>query len=189
MWTAYCQADGYGTISAYGGSQLAHRVSYALRNGTGCLPPTVCVRHSCANNGCVNPDHLYRCMTVGEAFVGENGPRAKIGEEDVVAVRESCLTGASSIADEAKRLGVEWTTVANAVSGKSWGHVPGSVNGPLGYALGARHYRAKLTNESVRAIRADKAAGATYASLAVKYGVSRSNVILIVKRKSWVHVT
>ena len=80
MWTAYCQADGYGTISAYGGSQLAHRVSYALRNGTGCLPPTVCVRHSCANNGCVNPDHLYRCMTVGEAFVGENGPRAKIGE-------------------------------------------------------------------------------------------------------------
>ncbi len=47
---------------------------------------------------------------------------------------------------------------------------------------------AKLTERQVRAIRRRRANGESCASLAVKYGVSKAQVFLIVARKSWAHV-
>lgn len=189
LWTAHRQVDGYGTIGAYGLSgQLAHRVSYALRHGTGRLPRTVYVRHTCANAGCVNPSHLYTCNAVGEAFVGEANPRARITESDVSDLRRMRASVELSIPTEAKARGVDRETIASAVDGRKWSHIPG-VSDPVGYASGAKHYRAKLTDTSVRAIREEYASGAGVLALARKHGVSHGTISLVVSGKTWKHVT
>lgn len=55
---------------------------------------------------------------------------------------------------------------------------------------GVSNPKAKLTEDEVRAIRARyKAGGVTQQTLADQYGVSQFVVSLIVRRKSWAHVT
>jgi|SRR5215469_1284009 len=58
-------------------------------------------------------------------------------------------------------------------------------NGRYDEHRGARHYRAKLTEADVRAIRASHAAGETCRDLGKRFGVSNVLVSLIVRRKSW----
>lgn len=53
---------------------------------------------------------------------------------------------------------------------------------------GARHHQAKLTEEQVRAIRADHAAGVEGVALAQRYGVSQTCISRIVLRRSWRYV-
>jgi hypothetical protein len=47
---------------------------------------------------------------------------------------------------------------------------------------------AKLTEEEVLEIRRLKSGGATFAALAITYGVSRQNVAAIVHRRAWHHL-
>ena len=53
---------------------------------------------------------------------------------------------------------------------------------------GQRNGMAKLTEEQVRAIRAERAAGATLTAIAARYGVSFPLVSMICSRKVWYHV-
>lgn len=57
-------------------------------------------------------------------------------------------------------------------------------NRPRGEASG----RAKLTTEQIRAIRAEKTAGASLGELSGKYGVSKANLSSIVRRQTWGHI-
>lgn len=56
------------------------------------------------------------------------------------------------------------------------------------WARGERHYRTKLTDDSVREMRTAYEAGETLLALAGRYGISKSNVSFIVNRKTWAHV-
>ena len=47
----------------------------------------------------------------------------------------------------------------------------------------------KLTDDQVRAIRAERDAGATYRAIGRRYGVTPSNVHMICARITWAHVT
>jgi HNH endonuclease len=54
---------------------------------------------------------------------------------------------------------------------------------------GSKHPLARLTEESVRAIRMEYAAGGiTQKAIAAKYGVDKDCISLVVTRKSWKHV-
>jgi hypothetical protein len=65
---------------------------------------------------------------------------------------------------------------------------PHSARGP-GYACGEQHYRSKLTGQQVRDIRNLYAEGSIGSGkLAKRFGVSKSLVQNIVKRKIWKHV-
>ena len=56
-------------------------------------------------------------------------------------------------------------------------------------AIGEHHYKAKLTERDVRAIRQLYAAGAhSMYELAAMFGVSRPNVGYIINRKIWKHI-
>jgi len=57
LWTAHCNADGYGEFSINGARILAHRASYLLEHGI--LPEGLQVLHSCDKPPCVRPTHLF----------------------------------------------------------------------------------------------------------------------------------
>lgn len=62
-----------------------------------------------------------------------------------------------------------------------------SATGLLRTSKGSRHYKAKLTEDSVRAIRAN-AATMTLAEQAAAYGVSKTTVCGIIRGRLWTHV-
>ena len=55
----------------------------------------------------------------------------------------------------------------------------------FGTSLGERHGQSKLTEESVREIRASVAAGTTHGELSQKFGVTRSNISRIARHQAW----
>jgi hypothetical protein len=56
------------------------------------------------------------------------------------------------------------------------------------FLIGESHYIAKLTEDSVRQIRADGAAGLGSSELASKYKVSRQTIRGVIARRTWKHV-
>jgi hypothetical protein len=54
--------------------------------------------------------------------------------------------------------------------------------------VGARHPNAKLTDESVISILVAVASGESSRSIAARFGVSKDNVLLIAKGKTWTHL-
>lgn len=67
----------------------------------------------------------------------------------------------------------------------------GSMYGMTTKALpkGEAHWKARLTEEDVRVIRARYAAGEDVQSIANDYPVTRVNINYVVLRRTWVHVT
>ncbi|RPH73610.1 hypothetical protein EHM76_05100 [bacterium] len=62
----------------------------------------------------------------------------------------------------------------------------GSKTKPESWARGSANHAAKLSEDDVRAIRADS--GATAKAIAAKYGVDASTIRLILKKETWRHV-
>jgi hypothetical protein len=56
-------------------------------------------------------------------------------------------------------------------------------------AVGAGNPRAKLTDDTVRKLRARQADGLTYGQLAAEFGISDVSACAAVNRKTWAHVT
>jgi len=56
------------------------------------------------------------------------------------------------------------------------------------YARGEDHHKAKMTVDTVRALRADRERGLSYSELGAKYGIDASAAYKIVARKTWGHV-
>ncbi len=55
-------------------------------------------------------------------------------------------------------------------------------------AHGVDHYGAKMTDDTVRALRADRADGTSYSKLAAKYGIVISQAWQIANGNAWGHV-
>jgi hypothetical protein len=75
-----------------------------------------------------------------------------------------------------------WATISDQVKNRR----------PLAWAKmshGSAHYKAKLTEGDVRAMRREYAAGATLGDLSSKYGVQKPAIHRIVNRTAWKRVT
>lgn len=128
-WQGYTKF-GYGRIHIDGEPSIgAHRVSYELFVGQ--IPEGLILRHTCDNRACCNPAHLvpgtYGDNTAdmlerGRDCHGEAHPWSKLSAEAVRVARAERSKGIE-INELARRLGVDRTTLANAIHGKTWRHV------------------------------------------------------------------
>ena len=134
-WTACRAPSGYGRIGI--GQQrdtdYAHRVSWRLHFGE--IPDGLYVCHRCDNPPCVNPAHLFlgtHAENMRDAQVkgrvrnnprrGESNGWAKLTDATVRDARRLWASG-TSMRSLAKRYGVTFRTMDDAVKGLSWRHV------------------------------------------------------------------
>lgn len=109
---------------------------------------------------------------------GEKAKHAVLTEEIVRIARERA-TQRERIEDIAKDFGIKSRVMADAITGRRWGWLPGAVP--------AFHTRRKLTDDDVRAIRL-MIHEETHHTVAAKFNVSRQAVTLIANRKTYTHV-
>lgn len=129
-WTGYMHATGYGRRynPRTQKSDVAHRVAWEEANG-GPVPPGMVVMHTCANRGCVNPDHL----TLGtqhenrmEQVTRGANPKQKVSFEDAELIRWCGAQGPKKYgwATEVARLfGVTNSTISSIKNGKTFKEV------------------------------------------------------------------
>jgi len=205
-WQKFTNECGYGKITDNGKPRMAHRVAFELYRDEG-LPefsPDHQINHTCHNPACVNPDHLY----IGTAQEntqdameidawGDNRRRgsevgtSKLTEDEVVEIKERCLSGESQ-KDVAEDYGVAHATVNKIMVGEQWQHVGPDVSKAdttPDVRYGESNNRSVLEPDDVREIRRlynDE--GMTYREVADEMGIGKNTVGRIMRGQTWTHV-
>jgi len=133
LWTG-TTTGGYGRVRRGKRTHYAHRVAYELLVGP--IPEGMCVLHRCDTPPCVNPAHLFLGTIAdnnqdmvqkgrGIAKSGEQHCRARLTEDDVLAIRARAAAGETQ-RPLAREYGVDQATISNIVTRKSWKHVQDS---------------------------------------------------------------
>lgn len=170
---------GYGTFVVEGRLWSAHRVSYVLAHGS--IPKGLYICHTCDNQGCVNPAHLYAgthddntrdAIERGRNPKGQKHGMAKFSEETLQQVRDLTEQGISE-RQVAAMLGVSSSQVHR-------------IKLAAGIAAPEQRQRpVKLTLDDAREIRRLRNNGVRGSDIAIKFGISQALVCDIVKNRAW----
>jgi len=119
--------NGYGGIRVNGKNVLVHRLSYILFVGP--LLPEECVLHSCDNDLCINPKHLFLGdrdlnnkdrATKHRSAIGERVIASRLTEEDVARIR---LSEGFSVTELSRQFNVHHQTISKILAKETWRHV------------------------------------------------------------------
>lgn len=180
----------YGRIYICGMSFATHHVALALDGRP--VPVGMLARHKCDNPPCVNPAHLEvgtNSDNMRDREARGRNPRTRLTEEQV---REACNLRAQGWTYSAlsKRYRAHRNTLESAIHGRSWKRLSGlnRAGCTICNRRGARNPNAKLTDDAVREMRTMRAAGATYADLGARFGVTTTNARKACVGTNWKHV-
>lgn len=124
IWTGAKDGRGYGTATFRRKRHRAHRLSYAIANGS--WPGDLQVMHSCDTPACVNPLHLSlgtaKENSVDAAVKGRL--RRKLTPDAVRDIRASYEAG-QTIWQITKRYPVSASSIRAVIEGRTWRHVDG----------------------------------------------------------------
>jgi hypothetical protein len=185
--------DGYGQFQWTPPGETKRRAvnasRVALYLATGKMPTIAC--HNCDNPPCCRPSHLYdgthKTNGADKAARGRApGKSNQRGEaNDSATLTDAIVTEARRLGHQgvqqtaiAQQLGIERATLSYAITGKTWSHL-NEVAPPVAPNRGG----SKLTDDDVRTIRAEVAAGVPQKDLAARFNTSRATISNIVKRK------
>jgi hypothetical protein len=181
-WVAFRKKCGYGRFLLKGKSFLAHRIAWTLTNGQ--IPHDgsyhgLCVCHKCDNPSCVNPAHLFLgTHTENMRDMGAKG-RKVVARGDNHPARRHPERLARGDRHGSRLHPERWAR----------GDRSGAHTHPERVPRGETQGNAKLTNSQVIEIRALHATGTTtYPKLGAQFGVDRSLIGFIVRRKIWKHI-
>lgn len=127
-WPYGTNGEGYGILKIAGTRQYAHRLVCERRHGP--PPPDHQAAHSCGNGhlGCVAPWHLSwktRAGNTADSIAhgviarGSRHGRAKLSEQDVLAIRRQRLTDTRAVV--AARFGVSPGAIGKIDRREKWG--------------------------------------------------------------------
>ncbi|MBP8293825.1 MAG: HNH endonuclease, partial [Caldilineaceae bacterium] len=124
--------------------------------------------------------------TQDAARENERPPAAKLTEQDVIAIRSDLYDG-WTLAAIGIQFGITESQASNILNRKSWAHVNARQH-ESDSIKGKRDLRAKLTAEQVLEIRSDLYSGWMQDEIAQQFGITKSQVSYILRRKSWKHI-
>ena len=126
LWTGCINSSGYGKFTYNKKTLLPHRVSWILAGNTFTDGLEIC--HSCRNRHCVNPEHLREDTKKansqdrfrdGTDPTGSKNGRAKLTEQDVIAIRASDKTNA----ELARMYNVSRANIGHIIKRRFWTHI------------------------------------------------------------------
>ena len=170
-WMACTGSNGYGQLSCGGRMRLAHRLVFECEFGP--IPKGLFVCHSCDNPPCCNPEHLS--IGTPKDNLRDAAQKGRTASGD----RNGSRTQPERVA-RGDRHG--WHTKPES---RPRGDRNGSRTKPERLVRGEYHSSAKLTEDAVRAIRADTR---LQREIAADYGVDQTLISQIKARKLWAHV-
>lgn len=174
LWIGAMADSGYGMISIGGGTFSAHRLAFQLVRGP--IPETLWVLHRCDVRNCTNPAHLFLGDAAANARDMVEKKRHSFGD------RHYSRTNPEKMARGARN-GARLHPEKIPRGEQHW-----SRSKPNLIRRGEQIYAAKLTDEQVIEMRARRLSGERPVDLAPDYGVDRSTVSDICRRKSWRHL-
>lgn len=159
-WLAARDRKGYGAFNLTNKiTRKSHRIAYALANGL--TPDNRFVCHRCDNPPCCNPAHFFLGTAKDNQQDMASKGRGTLGDKNVTRMHPEKIHR---------------------------GDMHYSRRTPEKMVRGESHGMATLTEDDVRAIRSEYAAGSTNGQLADKYGVSCATIYRTVSRKNWKHI-
>jgi len=133
-WQNVLDEWGYGQIFDEGKQRRAHRVSYELHNGE--IPDDAYICHTCHNESCVNPNHLYAGdpqSNVDDAIErgtfmetrpqGSQVGTSKLTEEEVREIKRRYENGDAIQRELAEEFDMGQTQISRIVRGERWAWV------------------------------------------------------------------
>jgi hypothetical protein len=121
--------NGYGRFWIDNDTVMAHRYSYELHVGK--IPNNLLVLHKCDNPDCTNPEHLFLGTNLDNVRdkiskgrnanqSGENNPRAKLKENEVIEIRQLYSTGYYLQKELAIMFNTPLSSINQIITGKRW---------------------------------------------------------------------
>jgi hypothetical protein len=130
----------------------------------------------------------FRCRRYAGPFrVGDQIHNAKLTEANVRRARRMARRCHDS-SEIARVFGVRPQSIALAIRGETWAHVPGALPDWETLGVGELHPNARFVKRDIWTMRAMVAAGWPQWQVARRYGINIGHISRIVSRKTWSHL-